>query len=810
MNQLSRNASCPCGSGKKYKKCCANTQLHPANTKQDLIEYAFSLFDRGNLTEAQQACKSIILTEPQNADALHLLGLINYQQGFTEKAKTLFSSAVKIQPNNPWIQNNLAMILITMNKLSDASKHAKKAIQLMPELETAHNNLGLIYRKTNNNGKAEKAFMQAVKLNPNDPSFLCNLGEVFVKNKKYELAGDSFTKAIQIMPNYIPALNNQGLLLKETKKHQSALEIFQQLLTLEPNDPDIINNIGTVYISLGDNERAKIYFEKAIQIHPLYFGAYINLGNLYLGENSFEKSGEYYIQALEINPNNIEAIEAYLTCLIQQEEWNSAEFYLHKILPDFPKEAYLHCVNAEIYLRKEQKSNAIKEALLAVKLQPSYTHAYVTLGKIYQHFGMEKNSRETYQQGIINETNKSQLYLEWAIFEERNHNYDKAITLGEKALEIDSENENNIRLLFSSIARHNMELDVAIKELEKVEIDTEKSSNINKNFLFEKGSVFDKAGRFDDAFNCFTKASVIRGELQNRDFNPEDYKNKIKNEISSLSPNKLNNLPVCKATDSKLNQSPIFIVGFPRSGTTLIEQILCSHPNIAAGGELTYISQIKSGITNDFKDNFGFPEALLNMNDTEVQNILSKWRSYYFQEIEKLEITGRNKKVNQFTDKMPLNVLNLPLISMLFPDAPIIHIIRNPMDVCLSAFFTDFSTEHYWTNKIEHTAYFYNQTSKLIEHYKKNLHMNYFEVQYENLIKDQELWSRKVIEFVGESWDEKCLQFNKTKRIARTASYAQVNKKIYTSSVSRYKNYEKHLSTPLKMLKPIMQRYGYI
>jgi len=439
----------------------------------------------------------------------------------------------------------------------------------------------LIFKKTNQIKKSEESFSKAVKLNPHNHSNLCNLGEAFLKNKKYQLAKEAFKQAIKISPNYIPALNNLALLLKETKNYQSALEIFEQLLILEPNDPDVINNIGTVCMSMEKDEQAKEYFEQVIQLHPSYFGAYINLGDLeyrkgnkekstehyeqaiklapnsailckhladhYLEKNEFEKSGEYYIQAIENDPGYQDAIEGYLSWFIQQEEWEAAEFYLKKILPEFPESAFLNCISSKIHANKEHSYEAIKEARLAIKLDPSNTDLYTNLGEIYQKFSMSEEARKNYQEGINNETDKSQLYFEWALLEEKNLNYDKAAMLCNKALILDPELKNNVQILLSSIAGRNKDFDVAINALEKIEIDTNELSFVHKNLLFEKGNIFDKMGRYDDAFNCFTKASEIRGKLQNRHFDPENYKDRI----NSITPATLANLPVLKGTNSK-------------------------------------------------------------------------------------------------------------------------------------------------------------------------------------------------------------------------------------------------------------------
>lgn len=267
-------------------------------------------------------------------------------------------------------------------------------------------------------------------------------------------------------------------------------------------------------------------------------------------------------------------------------------------------------------------------------------------------------------------------------------------------------------------------------------------------------------------------------------------------------------MPEYYPENDRAKSIPVFIVGLPRSGTTLLEQILCSHPGIVAGGELSFISEILDSATKDIGSDKFYPECLAELNDNNIVTVAGKWREYYLTRAKELDIEMEGS--NWFTDKMPLNTNHLLLISLIFPESPIIHIVRNPMDACLSTMFSNFAHGHDWANNIVHTAIYSKAVFGLVEHYQENLKMKFMQLRYEDLVADQEKWSRKVINFVGEDWDDSVLDFHETKRVARTASYAQVNQKIYTSSVARYKKYEKHLKEPLEILRPVMRRYGYL
>jgi hypothetical protein len=158
---------------------------------------------------------------------------------------------------------------------------------------------------------------------------------------------------------------------------------------------------------------------------------------------------------------------------------------------------------------------------------------------------------------------------------------------------------------------------------------------------------------------------------------------------------------------------------------------------------------------------------------------------------------------------MPHNLINLGFISLIFPEAPIVHITRHPMDACLSAFMSNFNLGHRYNSSLENTFKHYDGLMNLVEHYKRELDMNYLQIRYEDILDDPEGKVREVLEFVGLPWEDACLKFHETKRISKTASYAQVTQKLYTTSRYRYKNYYKHLEPLEPILRETMQRFGY-
>jgi hypothetical protein len=236
----------------------------------------------------------------------------------------------------------------------------------------------------------------------------------------------------------------------------------------------------------------------------------------------------------------------------------------------------------------------------------------------------------------------------------------------------------------------------------------------------------------------------------------------------------------------------VFIVGMVRSGTSLVEQILSSHPDVHGAGELPDIIQITNGLQDFLGASAPYPECLSLLK----QEHLDALAQHYLEHLKQISPDAR-----RVVDKMPGNFMHLGLIEMLFPEARVIHCMRDPVDTCLSAYFQDFSRSHPYAYDLSNLGAFYRAYLKVMAHWRKILRLPLFELQYEDLIANQEQVSRALIEFCGLEWDDRCLQFHETQRFVGTASYDQVNRPLYKQSVARWKRYERHLGPLLAALK---------
>ncbi len=295
---------------------------------------------------------------------------------------------------------------------------------------------------------------------------------------------------------------------------------------------------------------------------------------------------------------------------------------------------------------------------------------------------------------------------------------------------------------------------------------------------FTAAELLDREGRYDEAFALAAKGNgLYRGAA----YDPAAYEHLTYRQIEYFTRERIGSMPKARVRSDK----PVFIVGMPRSGTSLVEQILASHPAVHGAGELDFIHHIWVGMLEMLRSNFGeYPKCLDNLTAEQVDGMA---------EVYLAPLVALKPEAARITDKMPLNFLHLGLISSLFPSARIIHCVRDPMDICLSCFMTHFNYPQPFKHDLAHLGHFYRLYEKLMGHWKGVIDLPMLEVSYEEVVANPEAQSRRMVEFLDLPWDDRCLDFHRTKRPCATASVMQVRRPLYDSSVGRWRHYEKHL-----------------
>jgi tetratricopeptide (TPR) repeat protein len=536
---------------------------------------------------------------------------------------------------------------------------------------------------------------------------------------------------------------------------------------------------------------------------PLHVGALALLADIRTGQNKKGASETLLKRVVRLDPNHLPTTQALALLLFGKGALAEAEIHArnavriapldpqsHNLMGMIMTEAHRPHVGEHHYRRAREllgKPSAILTANLAWNLKNQ---------------GRMAESRELYQQSVALDPNLFQTLFGWAQMEETDRNFARAAELLDAA---EKQSPGDPRVLLERAVLHGRvkAYDEAVATLEDIE--KRHAGGLGPLAESEKGMLLDKMGRHAEAFAAFSAGKRKLRELTGLAYQADEALALAERLKGFFVAGRLKILP--RAGPRFDVAQPIFIVGFPRSGTTMIEQTLSAHPRIAAGDELPVINELTGLIPRMLNSPLNYPEALSELWLGDHVEGLDNLRDYYLQRARQLG--AMRYGADWFTDKMPLNEAHLGLIGLIFPQAPIIHVLRHPLDVVLSVFSNHLTHGFLCAYDLMSIAQHYVLVSNLVEHYRREAPLKYLAVRYEDVIDSQEEKVRDMLAFLGAPYDPRCLDFHENRRYARTASYAQVTEKLYDRSRYRYRAYRDQLGPVIPILEPIIHHLGY-
>ena len=417
--------------------------------------------------------------------------------------------------------------------------------------------------------------------------------------------------------------------------------------------------------------------------------------------------------------------------------------------------------------------------------------------------GRIHEARALFEEADRSQPNMPEILLNWAKLEEVDRQFDAAEGLLDRLDEI-VPSSPTIMLARAIILGRREDHDGALKQLDAIAAGREAGA-LGPAELLQQGRLLDELGHFDAAFAAFALGKRKLRELSGRQYlsaQAEETASRLKGFFTA---ERLAILP--QVSRSAASPQPIFILGFPRSGTTLLEQSLSAHRRISAGDELPTINEIAALAPRMLGSPLAYPEALSELWMADQREGLDNLRDYYLQRLRQL--APAEAGAAWITDKMPLNETHLGLIALLFPKTPLIYVRRHPLDVVLSVYANVMTHGLYMAYDLESIARHYVLVSDLVELYRREMPLNCIDVRYEDIVGNQEETLRRVLDFVGEPFDRACIDFTSNPRYARTASYAQVTQPLYARSRYRHRHYLKQLAPVLPILASVIERLGY-
>ncbi|MDE1905907.1 MAG: sulfotransferase [Rhodospirillales bacterium] len=552
----------------------------------------------------------------------------------------------------------------------------------------------------------------------------------------------------------------------------------------------------------GDVAAAEAAARQILELAPGDEDALLLLFRLCRQQNRPQAAEALIRRAVTLNPNNLTATNELTLLLLAKGALAEAEIHARNAIRIAPQNAQAH--NLMGLVLTEANRPQVGEYHYRRVLELAEGKEPITLANLAWNLktqGRIEESRALYQQSMALKPGVAQTMLGFAKMEEADRKFDRALALLDEA-EILLPGNPSMQLTRATLLSRLKRNEEALAILDQPE---KNGRHLGPAELSEKGRLLDQMGRYDEAFACFAAGKNAALEMGGRTYMAEAATDMAARLQGFFTQRRLATLPVA-ALRVDIPQ-PIFILGFPRSGTTLIEQTLSVHPQIAAGDELPFINDITQIMPRLLASPLAYPEALAELWMGDQRDGLEELRDYYLSRARKAGIFKAG--AGFFTDKMPLNEMHLGLISLLFPQSPMVHVLRHPLDVVLSVYSNHLTHGYFCAARLESIAAHYNLLAALVEHYRQNLNLRYLAVRYEEMVTDQEAQIRKLLDFIGVEFDPRCLSFEQNTRYARTASYAQVTEKLYDRSRYRYRRYLKHLAPVVEMLRPAIERLGY-
>jgi len=549
---------------------------------------------------------------------------------------------------------------------------------------------------------------------------------------------------------------------------ETAERLCLDVLELAPDRPGALSILYEIRKAQGNATAAEALIRRIVALDPNNLVATNELALILLGKGSLAEAEVHARNAVRIAPENPQA---------------------HNLMGMIMTEANRPQIGEYHYRRVLELSEARDPILLA------------NLAWNLKNQGRMEEARALYQESAAAAPDVRQTVLGFARLEEADRNFDAAANVLDDA-EVRFPNDVGIRLTRAALLGRMRRTDEAIALIDGA---VTGDARLGPNELLEKGRLLDQMGRYDDAWAAFAEGKRLGRELSGQSYLDEAAGQTVDRLRNFFSEGRLRILP--RAGVRSDVPQPIFILGFPRSGTTLVEQTLSAHPKIAAGDELPLIHEITAIMPRMLASPLGYPEALAELWMGDQREGLDNLRDYYLQKVRQLGVL--RKGATRFTDKMPLNETHLGLIALLFPEAPLIHVLRHPLDIMVSAFSNAFTHGFYCASDLESAARHYLRVMDLVQHYRGEMTLRYLPMRYEDIVKDQEASVRAMLGFIGEKFDKACLTFHQNRRYARTASYAQVTEPLYDRSVERWRHYRAHLAPVIPILMPVIERLGY-
>lgn len=596
--------------------------------------------------------------------------------------------------------------------------------------------------------EAKRICAELCKSSPKDADAWLLMGVIHGQFENYGEAEKCTRRVTALSPAAPVGHYNLAITLQKQRKFAEAAKSLQQAIKLNPSYAEAHNELGAaLQLSGGDAGKIAECYQRAIALKPGYADAHYNLATVLREQGLIIDAEARFREAIRLRPGMVKAHDALGQMLM-------AVGFLDRAVAVFQE---------------------------ALRLHPREPELHFQLGMTLMALGLNQEARDSLRAVLDLLPGNARATASLAMVAERERDFAGGYEVLRPFLEVD-EVDVEAALAYAALARHLGHQGQA-KELLERALERQISVKQGKSMHFALGKLHDEAREYEQAFSHWRSAN----ELGKKKFDLKKNAQRFDNLKSAFSEENIARRP--RATNH--SALPVFIVGMPRSGTSLVEQILSSHPEVYGAGELRDIGNLINLLPASLGSKPAYPHSLDAITAEQADAIAERHLA---------RLAGFSAQAGRVTDKMPHNFGHLGMIDLLFPEARVIHCLRDPVDTCLSIYSLPFTASHSYASDLAQLGAYYRQYQDLMAHWKKVLRIPILEVQYEEIVANQEEMTRRMVAFCGLEWDDRCLSFHESERVVTTPSYDQVRRPIYTKSVARWKHYERHLEPLLAAL----------
>ncbi|HEY1784247.1 MAG TPA: tetratricopeptide repeat protein [Pirellulales bacterium] len=671
-------------------------------------------------------------------------------------AAAVYRKIVALRPDAAEAFNNLGNVFKDQGKLDEAAARYRHAIALKPELFQAHNNLGNVLLAQGKLDEAMARYEQALAIRPDLATVHVNLGGVLNRQGRLHEAAGQYECAVALDPGLFQAYNILGNIYRQLGKPDQAVAQYRQAIALRPDLAIAFHNLGTALVDQNKLRVAAAQFERAVTLNPRLFQAHVALGCIFEQLGTLDRAETSFKQAIALRPNIAEGHHTLGKVLREQGKLDEARAALERAISLDPDLSQVHNTLGCVLQEQEQFEQALECYTRALALEPQSAEAHHNRGNALQQLGRLDEAVAHFHQALALRPD----------YPEAHHSRSELKTFRDG--------------------------DADLAAMQELAADTGRLPGDKKVFMhFAIGKALEDVGDYPAAFGHFLQGNALRRrEVQYCATAAQEVFNRITERFDAAFFDRFRDV-------GDPSQAPIFVVGMPRSGSTLVEQILASHPQVHACGEMDNLERLVQRICDADGRPILFPDSVGTL---DAGGLRQMGQAY----LASLPALADGKI--RITNKMLGNFLRVGLIRLILPHARIIHTVRDPVDTCVSCFSKRFVLGHGFSYDLAELGAFYRCYHQLMDHWRSVLPAGVMlDVAYENVVDNLEEQARRLIDYCGLPWDDRCLNFHKNDRPITTASNVQVRQPLYRSSLGRWRRYEAFLGPLLAELESCRQ-----